>query len=281
MTNDQKKSILCPNCRKLISVDEPSCPYCGVARPGSRWKYNPWTRGFTQPDQLIKMIIYTNVAMFVASLVLGPRQFDLSSNPLSLLSPDNRSLLLLGASGTIPLGRLHRWWTILSANYLHGGVLHLLFNMVALNQIGFLIIQEYGSYRMFAIYTLSGIFGFLISYLAGIPITIGASAAVCGLIGAAIYYGKSRGGSYGYTIYRQVGGWAVTIFLFGLLVPGVDNWAHGGGMAAGAALGFLLGYRERKRENLFHKSLSGACLGLTVLVLCWALASGTYYYLSG
>lgn len=53
---------------------------------------------------------------------------------------------------------------------------------------------------MVVIYTLSGMCGFLVSYLAGVGFTIGASAAVCGLIGAALYYGKRRGGRYGQTV---------------------------------------------------------------------------------
>jgi rhomboid protease GluP len=281
MTENDKKSMLCPNCRRLISVDEPQCPYCGVSRPGSRWKHNFWTKGFRQPDQIIKAIIYTNAAMFLLSLVLRPRMPGLSANPLTFLAPDNTSLLLLGGTGSIPFDRLHRWWTLVSANYLHGGILHIAFNMIALSQIGYLIIREYGGYRMFTIYTLSGICGFWVSCLAGVPFTIGASAAICGLIGAALYYGKSRGGSYGRAIYSQVGGWAIMIFVFGLLVPGIDDWAHGGGIVSGALLGYLLGYEEKWRETLFHKMLAGVCLALTLAVLGWAVVSGVYYYLGG
>ena len=281
MKDNQKKSILCPNCRRLISMDERQCPYCGVSRPGSWWNYNAWTNGFRKPDQLIKLIIYVNSAMFFISLILSPHSLSLSANPLSLLSPDNTSLLVLGASGAIPFLRLHRWWTLLSANYLHAGILHILFNMIALWQIGFLVIQEYGAFRMFAIYTLSGAFGFWVSSVVGVPFTLGASAAVCGMIGAALYYGKSRGGAYGQAIYSQVGGWALTIFIFGFLVPGINNWAHGSGLAAGAFLGFVLGYGERKRENLSHKVLAGACAVLTALVLGYSILFGVAGYFSG
>jgi rhomboid protease GluP len=128
---------------------------------------------------------------------------------------------------------------------------------------------------MFAIYTLSGIFGFWVSYMAGVYLTIGASAALCGLIGAAIYFGKSRGGAYGQAIYKQVGAWAVGLLAFGFLVPGINNWGHMGGMVAGIGLGFLLGYRERKRETLTHKILSGGCAAITAAVLVWAVFSAT------
>jgi rhomboid protease GluP len=150
-----------------------------------------------------------------------------------------------------------------------------------LRQIGYLVIEEYGTYRMFIIYTLGGIAGFLLSYLVGVPLTIGASAAIMSLIGAVLYYGKSRGGAYGQFIFRQIGGWVVGIFLFGFLVPGINNWGHAGGMFAGAILGFFLGYQERRRENLGHKLLAGLCALVTIAVLGYAIAFGVYQRLAG
>jgi rhomboid protease GluP len=233
--------------------------------------------GIFSSDQFIKWIITVNVGMFILSLLLNPRMSGFSFNPLSLLSPDSNSLLLLGATGTIPIERFHRWWTVLSANYLHGGLLHILFNMMALKQIGPLIMEEYGVYRTYIVYTIGGVLGYWVSFAAGITFTIGASAAVCSLIGAALYYGKSRGGYYGQTIFRQVGGWTLSIFVFGLLVPGINNWGHGGGILGGALLGFLLGYQEKSPENLVHKTVARLCLAATLLTLGWAVASGIYY----
>jgi rhomboid protease GluP len=277
----ERRSILCPNCKKLISRDETRCPHCGIANPGSWWKNNIGSRVFFGTDQLIRWIIYTNVILYGISLLLYPQSFGLSANPFALLSPSNKGLLLLGATGTVPIDRLGRWWTIISANYLHGGIFHILFNMIAFRQIAPLVIQEYGTNRMIILYTLSGASGFFVSYLAGIPLTIGASAAVCGLIGATLYYGKSRGGLYGQTIFKQIGGWALGIFLFGLLMPGINNWGHGGGILTGAVLGVILGYKERMKDRTFHKILSGACILITVLVLLWAAGNGIYYRFLG
>ncbi|MDL1967565.1 MAG: rhomboid family intramembrane serine protease [Deltaproteobacteria bacterium] len=276
MTSRNKNSILCPNCRKLISADESRCPYCNISKPGSWWKNNLLTQGegVSSADQIIKIIIYTNIGMYIISLLFNSRLPGLSFNPFYILSPENRSLLLLGATGTIPVDNVHGWWTIVSANYLHGGILHIIFNMFAFRQIASIVSREYGVYRMFIIYTLSGIIGFRISYLAGVTFTIGASAAICGLIGAAIYYGKSRGGTYGQAIYRQIGGWAVGIMLFGFVVPGINNWGHWAGMLAGAVLGFFMGYNERTKQSLFHKIFAGSCAIITVIVLCWAVGSG-------
>jgi len=276
--NDSRKSaLLCPGCRKLVSAAEPKCPHCGLPKPGSRWKNNFLVRAFSSGEQLVNTMIVVNAIMYLLSLLLSNRGLNLSANPMHFLSPDSQGLLRLGATGTIPIDRLHHWWTLVSASYLHGGILHIVFNMLALRQIAPLVIREFGTHRMVVIYTLSGVIGFLLSYMADVGFTIGASAAVCGLIGAMIYYGKSRGGVYGQAVYRQVGGWAIGIFLFGLVVAGINNWAHGGGMAAGAVTGLLLGYHERKKENMRHRLLGSLCLSGTLAVLLWAVFTGLFH----
>jgi len=197
-------------------------------------------------------------------------------NPLTFLAPSGQILELLGATGKVPIDAFQRYWTLVSANYLHGSILHIFFNMAAFRQLGLLVSREYGVYRMFIIYTLGGVIGYFISYLASVPWTIGASASVCSLAGALLYYGKRRGGVYGRTLYKQIGIWVVILFLFGILVPVINNWGHGGGIAAGIGLGFLLGYHERKKESIFHKLLAGSCAVLTILILGWAVVSGIY-----
>ena len=71
--------------------------------------------------------------------------------------------------------------------------------------------------------------------------------------------------------------WVVFLFIFGFVVPGINNWGHGGGILAGIGLGFLLGYQEKRRENLFHKMLAGTCALVTLLVLGWAVSTAVYY----
>ena len=281
MTTFRKNSLLCPNCRRLVSRDEAKCPWCGIAHPGSRLKGLFSGRLFERPAQVLQLLIGANVVMYILSLLLNPAHAGMAMNPFMLLAPDNQSLLLLGATGTLPIHALGRWWSLLSANYLHGSLLHILFNMMALRQLGPLVMQEFGVPRMFLIYTLAGIGGFLVSYLAGVRFTIGASAAVCGLIGAVLYYGKHRGGGYGQELFSQVGGWAIGIFVFGLLVPGINNWGHGGGMATGALIAMLFGYRERVRETFLHKAMAGTAGLLTGAVLLWATLTAFLYRFGG
>ncbi|RNC70973.1 MAG: rhomboid family intramembrane serine protease [Desulfuromonadales bacterium] len=273
MTDSERRSILCPNCRRLISRDEGACPYCGTSRPGSWWKNNPFTRSAGSADRIVTIILTVNVVMFVASLLISGRPPG-RGGLFTALSPDQNSLLKLGATGVVPIDRFGRFWTVISANYLHGGLLHIIFNMMAVRQLIPLVAQEYGTWRLLSIYTLGGVAGYLASYWAGVGYTVGASSALCGLIGSLLYYGKSRGGVYGQAVFHEVRGWVVGLFLFGLIAPDIiDNWGHGGGIAGGVLLGLLLGYRERREENLFDKFLAGGCVLATVLSLLLGVIS--------
>ena len=280
MNSSKRSSLLCPNCRTLVSRSAAVCPTCGMKNPGSIWKDNIFTRGAGGEDGILRVILVVNIAMYVLSVAIDLRPTAFSSSPFNFLAPSNNSLLVLGSTGTIPLFQLHRWWSLISASYLHGSLLHIIFNMIALHQLGPLVIREYGTSRMIAIYTLSGIGGFILSALFGVRFTIGASAAICGLIGALLYYGKSRGGAYGNAIYSQIGGWALGIFVFGFMVPGLNNWGHAGGMLAGALAALILGYRERSQEKMGHKFLSMACLVVTGIVLFWAVINGAFFLLA-
>lgn len=258
-----QRAILCPRCRKIIGSGESHCSWCGTSRSNPFWALigvagNNWVTG---------SILTVNILFFGLSLLLSTK-VDPSSG---FLSPGRNSLLLLGASGTVPIDHFGRYWTLVSANYLHGGILHLLFNLMALRQLAAWVVNEYGSSRMFVIYTLGGVAGYLVSYFAGVPFTVGASAALCSLIGALLFYGKSRGGSHGRMVYREIGGWALSISIFGLIFPGINNWAHGGGVLAGIALGALLGYNEKRGQRAIDHLLALICVLLTIGILVWAL----------
>ena len=272
-------SLLCPGCRKLISRSVAACPFCGLKRPSSRLKNNVLVSGFKDPASLVTTLIIVNTVMFILSIAINPNLTGMHVNPFNFLSPSNQSLLVLGSTGTIPIFHFHRWWSLVSANYLHGSLLHIVFNMIALRQLAPLVIQEFGASRTIVLYTLGGMGGFLISTLAGVRFTIGASASLCSLIGALLYYGKSRGGIYGQNVFSQIGGWALSIAVFGFLVPGINNWGHGGGMLCGIMLGFLLSYQDKRKEKFAHKFGAGVCIAITAVVLAWSCLNGAAFLL--
>jgi len=273
-------AVLCPHCRKLINADEPRCPYCGLSHPGAGWRHALGGLHLNE-ENAYTLLLYLNVGMYVLSLLLSPTRIGTAPNPLTFLSPSNQSLFLLGATGTVPIDQAGRWWTLLAANYLHGGVLHIFFNMAALRQLAPLVLREYGLQRAVSLYTLGGAAGFFVSYLAGVPRTIGASAALCALIGALLYYGRHRGGTYGQAVFRTVWGWALSILVFGFLIPGINNWAHGGGMAAGFLLAAGLGYREKSRDSRFHRTLATTCSVATLAALAWGVVGAVAYRFLG
>lgn len=270
--SSERKSILCPNCRKLISSDEPACPYCGILKPGLHNAASVIRNIFLGSDP-VRAIIYVNIAYFILSLLLDPRGILSGGGMFNFLAPSNQSLFLLGATGTIPVIQFSRFWTLISASFLHGGILHIIFNMMAIYQLGPFILREFGFYRFINLYILTGVAGFTASIMFGVPFTIGASASICGLIGAILYYGKSRSGYYGQAIFKQAVGWVVGLVVFGLIIGGINNWAHGGGILSGILLGFGMGYNDNKPETAWIKLLSYACIIITVVILIWAIAN--------
>jgi len=265
---------LCPNCRKLISADEKKCPFCGTVYP--HFFMMQMIVKLFKNDGILTLLTLINVFMFCASVLLSFSTVRLDINPLVFLSPDNKTLFWLGATGTYPIDNFNHWWSIVTASYLHGGLLHVVLNMIALNQIGKLIVAEFGTYRFWIIYTVSGVLGFSISWLIGINFTIGASAAICGLIGAGLYFGKSQGGDYANAVYRHISGWVIGLFMVGFLVPGINNWAHAGGLFGGILFAYLLGYDIHPKLNKVHKLLAIFCILTTVLCLAWTLGLSVY-----
>jgi rhomboid protease GluP len=103
--------------------------------------------------------------------------------------------------------------------------------------IGPVVEELYGSARYFFLYTATGVVGFLFSAFFGGRSSLGASAPILGLIGLMIAVTTRRGGAQMEQLRSRLISWVVSIFVFGFLMSGVDNWAHGGGLAAGFLLG--------------------------------------------
>ncbi|MDZ7340484.1 MAG: rhomboid family intramembrane serine protease [candidate division KSB1 bacterium] len=272
MGNHVKRAILCPGCGKLISANAESCIHCGMKNPGRLGIHTALQKLFRGRLELVQFIIYFCVGLFVVSLLLEPGAILKIEGFYNLLSPSNVSLFLLGGTGDLAL-RYGRWWTIITAIYLHGSLLHIFFNMLLLKQIGPLVQDVFGTARFMIIFTFSGAFGFILSNLLDGHLTIGASGSIFGLLGAMIYYGKARGGVFGNAVYRQLLIWAIVLFLFGLLSgTRVNNWAHLGGLAGGFVTATLFGYQEKRTETYRVRLLSGALIIITLVAFLTNLA---------
>lgn len=259
-----KRAILCPNCAKLISADAEECIHCGMKNPGRFGLHVMLQKLFRGNISFIQAVTYFCIGLYVISILLDPKALLQSQGFLNFLSPSGKSLYILGMTGKIAVNS-GRWWTLITAIYLHGGILHILFNLLWIRQLGPMVEGLYGSARFILIFTISGVLGFILSYLTGTSLTVGASGSIFGLLGALIYYGRSRGGVFGEIIYPQILSWAVVLFLFGFIFPSIDNFAHLGGFIGGYISGNLFGYQEKKAETVGHKTLAVISIVLTIL----------------
>lgn len=268
---DTRRAILCPNCGKLISADAEQCIHCGMKNPGRLGLRTVVQKLFRRDVSFIQMVTYFCIGLYIVSILIDPRALLRSRGLFSFLSPSLESLYILGMTGKAAL-QAGRWWTVITAIYLHGGILHILFNLLWFRQLGPMVEGLYGSARFILIFTISGVFGYLLSFLTGTSLTVGASGAIFGLLGALIYYGRSRGGVFKDIIYPQILSWAVVLFIFGFIFPGIDNFAHLGGFVGGYLSANLLGYQDKSAEKSSHRMLAAISLMLTILAFIFNFA---------
>ncbi len=278
-------SVICPSFGNLVGVRDDECLTCGRRNPGL-WGFGPILaklgRG-SMDDAFVQFVIVSCVVMYDASLLIDYESIRLNGL-MNFLSPSTEGLFVFGASGSLPVFGYGRWWTVLSATWLHGGLIHIFFNMYWVKMIGPMLIEHYGLSRMIVIYTLAGVSGFVATSFAGyylvfVPgifqgatITIGASAAIFGMIGALIYYGRRTGSS---AVYQQAKQWAIFLFIFGLIFPGIDNWAHLGGLVGGY---FAAKWMDPlKPERLDHTVAALACLVLSALSIVLSVVHGLQF----
>lgn len=261
MFRQRSGSSLCYACGKLNRVDASVCFYCGRRNPGL-WGFGPGIGRLIGGLDFAWLVTVVSAVAYLASLALDPRRVNLSG-VFELLAPSSRSLYALGMTGAGPW-QLGHWWTLLTAIYLHGSLLHILFNLLWVRQLVPEVEQVYGRARTIIIFTVSGVVCFLLSNIvSGVP-TIGASGAVFGLLSAMVWYGRRRGGFFGAAVLRQYGSWAIVLFVLGLISgTGVNNWGHAGGLIGGFVAAFIVGPTHERPEQGADRVLAGATLALT------------------
>jgi rhomboid protease GluP len=273
-------SVVCTSCGSLVGVRDDRCFNCGRRNPGL-WGFAPLLRSLGNDLGFVQLVIWGCGALYIVSLLLSGGSIGIGGgNILAILSPSVPSIFILGASGAAPVFGYGRWWTVLSASWLHGSLLHIVFNMMWVRDLGPVVADVYGAGRMVVIYIVAGACGFLLSsaagaYLPPLPLlrganlTLGASASIFGLLGALVYYGR-RSGS------RLIGGqavrYAVILFVMGVVMPGVDNFAHAGGFAGGYVSAMLLD--PLKPERIDHIVMALICLAATAAAIIASVITG-------
>jgi len=272
-------SVVCPSCGSLVGVRDDKCYTCGRANPGL-WGFGPMLRQLGADLGFVPLVVGASSTLYVLTLAASGTDIFRTQGLMEILAPSTRALRLFGMSGAVPLFGYGAWWTLLSASWLHANLLHILFNMLWVRDLGPATADVIGPSRTVILYTISGVTGFLFSslmpmlplgipFLHGAGFTLGASAAIFGLLGALVHYGRISGSSLTYSTALR---YAVILFVFGLIMPGVDNTAHLGGFLGGYATSAFFNPMSRERGD--HLIWAIVCVVATLFAVLFSVVRG-------
>ncbi len=224
---------MCPNCRAFITTSDRKCPYCDVklgARAVDRRSPSDVLGGMIPAARFTTVVILMiNFGLYVAGML-----YDMQSSgdfPFNAFGWKWQSYIFAG-----------QWWRLITAGFLHAGTLHILMNSWVMFDLGTNVEQFYGTSRMLVIYFVSNVTGFLASTFWSASYSVGASAALFGLIGAMIAFGVKDRTALGAQVKAMYVRWAIYMLLFGFLLWGIiDQAAHIGGLVGGFAVAYLAG----------------------------------------
>lgn len=207
---------ICGRCAIPASVGQ-HCPECVADARRSTPKVRSVMRA-TAPA--VMTIIAIDVFVYVMQILVGGEVVETLA-----LSP---SLIDVG-----------EWWRLLTPMLVHGGPLHVFLNMYILFIYGPNVEQAFGTVRFVLLFLISGFLGSAFSYAfpPDVP-SVGASGAIFGVVGIlVVYLYRRRGTSFMAQYLRGMGFFIVANLVFGFIFPGIDNFAHIGGLVGGVLLG--------------------------------------------
>jgi rhomboid protease GluP len=241
--NQQPRPKICPACGSLVGISATRCHQCGTNLRFSMAAVSKGFAGFFGGHAPVTTgLLIVNLLMFgveFMAMAAGGQGGGLAI----LWGMGGEATYRLGMSLPYSIFIMHEWYRLVTALFLHGGLIHIGFNMMVLMDIGPVVEEVYGSARYLFLYIATGMVGFLFSAYSG-HASLGASASILGLVGLMLAITTKRSGAQAQQMRSRLISWIVSIFVFGFLVPGVDNWAHGGGLLAGFLLGRLFADHE-------------------------------------
>jgi len=166
------------------------------------------------------------------------------------------------------------YWRLITAVFLHVGIMHLIFNSYALYQLGSLAEIVYGRKRFVLIYFAAGITGSVFSFLFTRSVSAGASGAIFGLLGALLYFGRKKKGVFRKGFISNIIAIILINLFIGFTYPGIDNFAHIGGLVGGYISGYFAGTDSKSRFTLRQY----AYLGILAVFVLSMLGVGNLVY---
>jgi rhomboid protease GluP len=180
---------------------------------------------------------------FLATLIIAAFALQLARGATS----DLQRLVDVGAIWHPYIFQRGEYWRLLTAMFLHGGVLHLVMNLLALVQIGALYERMFGTPRYVFIYFTSGLLASLTSAFFTRSVSVGASGAIFGILGAFVLSvwrsPRFRKEPQARSIVNQLIFWILFNIVVGTQIPQIDMSAHLGGLVVGLLLGAILPHR--------------------------------------
>jgi len=266
VTEEQPRPKICPACGALVGISATRCHECGANLRFSLAALSKSLSGIfgAYDSPVTTVLLVANILMFGVSWLAITAAG--SGGGLSILwGMGGETIYRLGASHPYPVFFQHEWWRLVTAMFLHGGLIHIGFNMMALMQFGPALEELYGSAQYLFFYVVTGAFGFLVSAGLG-NFSLGASGAILGLVGLMLAITTKRGGAYMRELRSRLVSSVVILFVLGFMGMGMDNYAHGAGLAVGFGLGKLFADRQpmNSRERQIAYAL-GWLAGIVVI----------------
>ena len=188
------------------------------------------------------ILIAINVIMFIIT------------NLLNRYGGSVNSLIYLGALNKYYVVNMHEYYRLIASAFLHLDIVHLFFNMYALYVLGRSIENYFGKIKYIIIYLLSALFGSLVSliFLDSSVVSVGASGAIFGLMGALLYFGYHYRAMLNNAITRQILPLIILNLFMGFIVSNINNFAHIGGLIGGLICSVAVGvkYKSTKFERI-------------------------------
>lgn len=183
------------------------------------------------------VIIAINIMMYVVTAYLS---YVYAKG--SIFNSDIKILILLGAKVNELIAQ-GQYFRLISCMFLHGGLVHLGVNMYSLYAIGPIVEKVYGKAKYIAIYFVSGICASILSYIFSTSVSIGASGAIFGLLGAVLIFAIKSKGKTGNAFIRSILSVIFINIFIGVTLPNIDNFGHIGGLIGGMITSFLISFR--------------------------------------
>ncbi|MEG2353167.1 MAG: rhomboid family intramembrane serine protease [Clostridium sp.] len=198
----------------------------------------------TKIDKITTILIAINVIIYAIAAIISLKQRGV------ILEIDNMTLYKLGANvniGFIEISSLYRFVTSI---FLHGGLMHLVFNMYALYSLGPLVSKVFGNKKYLFLYFSSGILSSFVSSLFLRGISIGASGAIFGLLGAVLIYSLKNKDIVGKGFIQNILIVIALNLVMGMSIPNIDQMGHIGGLIGGIIGAMVLQENNNSKGKL-------------------------------